>query len=96
MHSRAGHKRGSVLLDHISECLQRRAGIEATGHVVERDPYTAVMDVVEDDPPSEIIVSTLPQTRSGWLRRDLIERLRDDTKLPVEHVVSDTPEMPRA
>jgi len=74
----------------------RRAGIEATGHVVERDPYTAVMDVVEDDPPSEIIVSTLPQTRSGWLRRDLIERLRDDTKLPVEHVVSDTPEMPRA
>jgi len=73
----------------------RRAGIEATGYVVERDPYTAVMDVVEEDPPSEIVVSTLPQTRSGWLRRDLIERLRDDTKLPVEHVVTDVPEMPR-
>jgi cytochrome c oxidase subunit 1 len=73
----------------------RRAGIEATGYVVERDPYTAVMDVVEEDPPSEIVVSTLPQTRSGWLRRDLIERLRDGTKLPVEHLVSDAPEAPR-
>jgi hypothetical protein len=73
----------------------RRAGIEATGYVVERDPYTAVMDVVDEDPPSEIVVGTLPQTRSGWLRRDLIERLRDGTNLPVEHVVSDAPEMPR-
>jgi hypothetical protein len=73
----------------------RRAGIQANGYVVERDPYTAVMDVVEEDPPSEIVVGTLPQTRSGWLRRDLVERLRDGTKLPVEHVVSDAPEMPR-
>jgi cytochrome c oxidase subunit I len=73
----------------------RRAGIEASGYVVERDPYTAVMDVVEEDPPAEIVVGTLPQTRSGWLRRDLIERLRDGTNLPVEHVVSDAPEMPR-
>jgi hypothetical protein len=44
-----------------------------------------VLDVVESDPPDEIIVSTLPHTRSGWMRRDLIERLRDRTNLPVEH-----------
>lgn len=69
----------------------REAGIEASGYVVDRDPYTAVLDVVESDPPNEIIVSTLPRTRSGWMRRDLIERLRDDTKLPVEHVVVDEP-----
>jgi hypothetical protein len=37
----------------------------------------------------EIIVSTFPQQRSGWLRRDLVERLRKDTGLPLEHVVSD-------
>ncbi len=70
----------------------RAVGIEATGRVVERDPYTAVMDVVESaDPPTEIIISTLPQTRSGWLRRDLVERLRNATGLPVEHVVADLP-----
>jgi cytochrome c oxidase subunit I len=69
----------------------REAGIEANGYVVDRDPYTAVLDVVESDPPDEIIVSTLPHTRSGWMRRDLIERLRDRTNLPVEHVVVDQP-----
>ncbi len=34
-----------------------------------------------------MIVSTYPQQRSGWLRRDLVERLRRDTGLPVEHVI---------
>ena len=50
-----------------------------------------MLDVVESDPPDEIIVSTLPHTRSGWMRRDLVERLRDRTHLPVEHVVVDQP-----
>ena len=39
--------------------------------------------------PDEIIISTYPETRSGWLRRDLIERVRDASGLPVEHVVTD-------
>ena len=76
-------------LEVTLETLQA-AGVPATGAVVDRDPYTAIMDQVESsDPPAEIIISTLPQTRSGWLRRDLIERVREDTKLPVEHVVVD-------
>ena len=63
------------------------AGIEANGEVVASDPYEAVLDQLELDPPTEIIISTLPRTRSGWLRRDLVERVREGTKLPVEHVV---------
>jgi hypothetical protein len=51
-----------------------------------------VMQVLEDERVDEVIVSTLPNARSGWLRRDLIERLRSDTKLPVEHVESDVAE----
>ena len=66
----------------------RAAGIQATGQVVDRDPYTAVMDEVESDRPSEIIISTLPQTRSGWLRRDLVERVRHDAKIPVDRNAS--------
>jgi len=64
-------------------------GIEATGAVLGPDPYGAIMDCVADFNPDEIIISTHPATRSGWLRRDLITRVRDSTGLPVEHVVVD-------
>ena len=42
---------------------------------------------VEDERTDEIIVSTFPGERSGWLRRDLVGRLRSQTGLPVQHVV---------
>jgi len=67
----------------------RDVGIEATGEIVDPDPYTAVMDTVGHEPADEIVVSTHPETRSGWLRRDLVERLRQETGVPVEHVVVD-------
>jgi hypothetical protein len=66
----------------------RGEGIEAHGQVVHPDPYTAARQAVNDERVDEIIVSTFPGERSGWLRRDLVQRLRKDTGLPVEHVVS--------
>ncbi len=66
----------------------RGEGIDAHGQVVHPDPYTAARQAVHDERVDEIIVSTFPGERSGWLRRDLVERLRKDTGLPVEHVVS--------
>jgi Cytochrome C and Quinol oxidase polypeptide I len=69
----------------------RGAGIEAHGTVVESDPYAAVMDVIEHDPPAVVIISTLPGTRSGWMRRDLVTRVRREAGVPVEHVVQDVP-----
>ena len=67
----------------------RGEGIEAHGQVVHPDPYTAARHVVNDERVDEIIVSTFPGERSGWLRRDLVQRLRRDTGLPVDHVTSD-------
>ena len=64
-------------------------GLTAIGEVGDPDPYTATIDAVHEHRPDEIIVSTYPETRSGWQRRDLIERLRHATGLPVEHVVAD-------
>ena len=66
----------------------RGEGIDAHGQVVHPDPYTAAKQVVNDERVDEIIVSTFPGERSGWLRRDLVERLRKDTGLPIEHVIS--------
>ena len=64
-------------------------GIEATGEVGDADPFSATMDAVAEHRPDEIIISTHPAESSGWLRRDLIERIRNATGLPVEHVVVD-------
>ena len=64
-------------------------GMEATGEVGDEDPFAATMDAVAEHRPDEIIVSTHPAMSSGWLRRDLIERIRNASGLPVEHVVVD-------
>jgi len=64
-------------------------GIEATGEVGDPDPFAATMDAMDDRKPDEIIISTLPSTASGWLRRDLVERVAEASGLPVQHVVTD-------
>jgi phosphopantetheine adenylyltransferase len=71
----------------------RSEGIDAHGQVAHPDPYTAAMHAVHDERIDEIIVSTFAGERSGWLRRDLIERMRKDTGLFVEHVVTEPSEV---
>jgi phosphopantetheine adenylyltransferase len=70
----------------------RAAGIPASGMVVETDPVAATRDALAqlEPPPDEIVVSTHPQQHSGWLRRDVVERIKSAAGgLPVEHVVVD-------
>jgi hypothetical protein len=66
----------------------RGAGIDAHGQVAHPDPFSAAMEAMREERVDEIIVSTFGPEKSGWLRRDLIERLRNETNLPVEHVVA--------
>jgi hypothetical protein len=65
------------------------AGVDASGLLGDPDPFTAALNVLHDEPIDEIIVSTFPHTSSGWLRRDLIQRLSGATKLPIRHVVAE-------
>src|SRR5947209_4301648 len=67
----------------------RSLGIRAIGEVGDPDPYSATIDAVHEYSPQEIIISTYPETRSGWLRHDLIERVKDASGLPVTHIVND-------
>lgn len=67
----------------------RGEGLNVHGQIAHPDPYTAAMQTLEDEKVDEIIVSTFPNERSGWMRRNLVERLRSDAKVPVEHVQSD-------
>ena len=67
----------------------RGAGLEVHGQIAHPDPFSAAMETIHDERVDELIVSTFPGERSGWLRRDLIGRLRKETGLPVDHVVFD-------
>jgi hypothetical protein len=64
-------------------------GIQASGEVGDADPFMATMDAVAVHRPAEIFVSTHPAQHSGWMRRDLIERIQNATGLPVRHIVVD-------
>jgi nucleotide-binding universal stress UspA family protein len=73
----------------LAQTLERlqSEGLEAVGQVMDPDPFTAIQNALQFYPADEIIISTFPSTRSGWMRSDLIERVRRITSKPVEHVV---------
>src|SRR5215831_7437731 len=65
----------------------RGEGIDVHGQVAHPDPFSAAMEAVHDERVDEIVVSTFEPLSSGWMRKDVVERLRKETGLPVEHVV---------
>ena len=73
----------------LALAFMRDEGIEGAGEVGDSDPYNAAMDAIAERQIDEIVVSTLPAAASGWMRRDLPDRLREGSGLPVEHVVVD-------
>jgi hypothetical protein len=73
----------------LARSVMRAEGIDVIGEVGDPDPYTATMDAVGLYNPDAIIISTFPATSSGWLRRDLIERVSESVDVPVEHIVAD-------
>jgi DNA-binding LacI/PurR family transcriptional regulator len=82
------HERLAHMLKEMED-----AGLEAIGQVVHPDPFTAIQNALQFYAPDEIVISTFPETRSGWLRTDLVGRVRATTNVPVEHVVSDVEEV---
>jgi GABA permease len=82
-----------IRLDLTLERL-RKLGIPAEGELMDPDPYMAVKDALREYGADEIIISTLPYPRSGWLRRDLVGRIRAYVDIPVEHVIVDLDQEP--
>lgn len=70
----------------------REAGIAVHGLVVDTSPEDAVRDALAqlEPSPDRVVVSTHPAQKSGWLRKHVVDKIRDaagDT--PVEHIVVD-------
>jgi hypothetical protein len=78
------HERLARTLRELSD-----AGLPAVGQVEHHDPYTAIQNALQFYAPDDIVISTFPETRSGWLRADLIGRVQASTGKPVEHIVSE-------
>lgn len=79
----AAHDRLEAVLDRL-----RALGAEAEGEIGNRDPVIAVGDALLDREVDEVILSTLPETRSRWLRQDVPSKLRAAVSVPVEVVTA--------
>src|SRR5438067_1808475 len=67
----------------------REDGLTAQGFVVETGPVQAAKDALAQLEPAvdEIIVSTHPEEKSGWMRRDVVQDIeRAAGGIPVKHV----------
>ena len=63
----------------------------AAGMIADPDPYAATMNALQMFRVDDVVISTLPETRSGWMRADLIERVRKASGKPVEHIAAEAP-----
>jgi hypothetical protein len=73
----------------LALAFARQKDIDAVGEVGDEDPFNAAMDAIGEFGIDEVILSTHPTTSSGWMRRDLPERIREGSGLPINHVVVD-------
>ena len=63
-------------LDRTVKAL-RDAGVPAHGGVFDHGPLTAVKDIVALEHVDELIVSTHPEAKSGWLQSRQVTRAQD-------------------
>lgn len=66
-------------------------GISVRGLVGDAHPVVAVEQIWDAERFDEVIVSTLPEHVSRWLRLDLPHRVERLTGRPVQHVIATAP-----
>jgi hypothetical protein len=64
----------------------RRAGIEATGEVVDALPVDRAQELLHHEHFDGVVVSTLPRRLSRWLIMDLPHRITRVSEVAVTHV----------
>ena len=65
----------------------RAAGVDAEGEVVRGDPVASMERVSRSHKFDEIIISTLPERISQWLRMDLVRRVSRKFEMPITTVI---------
>jgi GABA permease len=73
-------------LDRTLEILHSE-GLHAEGALGNYKPLRALADAVAEFHPDRLVICTLPEDRSAWLRYDVVDRAREAYDIPVTHVV---------
>jgi len=79
---RAADRRLQVALSVLAE-----AGIDASGTVVEGDPFAAADAITSEEDVHEIMLATYPTGESRWMADDMVDRLRKSSGLGITRVV---------
>ncbi len=73
-------------LDRTLAVLHKN-NLTATGELGSYKPLKALEDTAAKFGPDRLVICTLPEDSSAWLRFDLIDRIREKFKLPLTHVI---------
>jgi GABA permease len=66
----------------------RSEGLQAAGELGDYRPIRALTAAVGSFRPDRLVICTLPEERSAWLRYDVVDRAREmNPGLPVTHVI---------
>lgn len=68
--------------------ILREEGLDADGDIGDYSPINAIRDALMDFDADLIVISTHPEERSRWLRRNVVEQARKKFGRPVIHIVS--------
>lgn len=76
-------------LDRTLEVM-RAENLDAQGALGDFRPLRALDDAVASFAPDQIVICSLPEDRSAWLRYDVVDRAREKySTLPIAHVIVD-------
>jgi hypothetical protein len=67
--------------------LLRQRGVSATGSLGSDKPLESMTDALGFFPANDVLLATPPEGESYWLERDLLEKARGLTTVPVREVV---------
>jgi hypothetical protein len=85
---RSGEISREEVCDRLARTLAEmyRNDIDATGQPMSPEPLPAVRNAIEHYRIDEILVSTFSGEKSKWLEEGLLDRVRELTDKPIEHV----------
>ena len=68
--------------------------LDARGTLGSFKPLKALDDAVAEFNPDRLVICTMPEERSAWMRFDIVDRAREAYRLPVTHVVVEPQSVP--